>query len=475
MANTDFIAAIDLGTSHMAGMVGTRTPSGVLSILASDVEKTDRSMRRGCVYNGEEVAYHVNALVRKLENKLGDSKIDKIYIGVGGFSLRSVDHTVTRTFGAEREITEDLLLNMEKECRNYHPAGLEVFDIVSPVYCLDGRVERDPVGTTCSRIDARYKLIVGRPVMYSSLKKMTDRINCKVPQILVSPIALANFVLTDAERQQGCILIDFGAGVTSVSAYRRNQLQMLYVVPFGSHLITRDIESGLDVPESEAERLKRVHGTALPNKEEQQLPIDINRMNGMATIKQADLDEIVEARVREILENVYARVLDANILKEGSYTVVIAGSGAMLKDLREAVKMRFKMDVRIASVRRDLVMGNDMIANNPEYMLAASLLLLCRENCAKQPEKVVPPARPKSPSVEINIGVGKEPERPIETEQNPGGSKGESMKETNPENKPQGGGSDEGGKRRKRWWIGDLFTNTIREVNKELKINDNDY
>ena len=401
MAYTDFIAAIDLGTSHIVGMVGTKNASGALSILAYEVEKAEGSIRRGCVYNGEEVAYHIGLLLRKLENKLDGAKIDKVYIGIGGQSLRSMDYTVNKVLGSGGEVTEAILQEMAKDCRMYRPAELDVFDIVSPAYYLDGRAENEPLGVNCSRIDAKYKLIVGRPVLRRSIENtVKERIKRKVPRVLVSPIALANLVLTDAERQQGGILIDFGAGVTSVSAYRKGRLQMLYVVPFGSHLITRDIASGLDVSESEAERLKRVHGMALPNKEIEQQPLDINRMDGVHTIKQTNLDEIVEARVREIIENVYARVQDSNILKDGGYSIVIAGGGAMLKDLREAVKSRFKMDVRIASARRDLIEGNDMIANNPEYMLAAALLLQCEENCAEQLEVKVQTSTFVKPKVE---------------------------------------------------------------------------
>ena len=401
MAYTDFIAAIDLGTSHIVGMVGTKNASGALSILAYEVEKAEGSIRRGCVYNGEEVAYHIGLLLRKLENKLDGAKIDKVYIGIGGQSLRSMDYTVNKVLGSGGEVTEAILQEMAKDCRMYRPAELDVFDIISPAYYLDGRAENEPLGVNCSRIDAKYKLIVGRPVLRRSIENtVKERIKRKVPRVLVSPIALANLVLTDAERQQGGILIDFGAGVTSVSAYRKGRLQMLYVVPFGSHLITRDIASGLDVSESEAERLKRVHGMALPNKEIEQQPLDINRMDGVHTIKQTNLDEIVEARVREIIENVYARVQDSNILKDGGYSIVIAGGGAMLKDLREAVKSRFKMDVRIASARRDLIEGNDMIANNPEYMLAAALLLQCEENCAEQPEVKVQTSTFVKPKVE---------------------------------------------------------------------------
>ena len=472
MAYTDFIAAIDLGTSHIVGMVGTKNASGALSILAYEVEKAEGSIRRGCVYNGEDVAYRIGSLLRKLENKLDGARIDKVYIGMGGQSLRSMDYTVNKVLGSGGEVTEAILQEMAKECRQYRPAELDVLDTVSPVYYVDGRMENEPLGINCSRIDAKYKLIVGRPVLRRAIKNtVEERIKRKIPQVLVSPIALANLVLTDAERQQGGILIDFGAGVTSVSAYRKGRLQMLYVIPFGSHLITRDIATGLDVSESEAERLKRVHGAALPNKEIEQQPLDINRMDGVHTIKQTNLDEIIEARVREIIENVYARVQDANILKDGTYSIVIAGGGAMLKDLREAVKTRFKMDVRIASARRDLIEGNDMIANNPEYMLAAALLLQCKENCAKQlevkkpvapkpPEKVEPVEPPK-----VDVGKGSDSVQPND---DPividDGSKGSDIG-------TKTGTPPDDGRKGPIWKIGNLFKDLARMA----EIKDKDY
>lgn len=484
MAYTDFIAAIDLGTSHIVGMVGTKNASGALSILAYEVEKAEGSIRRGCVYNGEEVAYHIGLLLRKLENKLDGAKIDKVYIGIGGQSLRSMDYTVNKVLGSGGEVTEAILQEMAKDCRMYRPAELDVFDIVSPAYYLDGRAENEPLGVNCSRIDAKYKLIVGRPVLRRSIENtVKERIKRKVPRVLVSPIALANLVLTDAERQQGGILIDFGAGVTSVSAYRKGRLQMLYVVPFGSHLITRDIASGLDVSESEAERLKRVHGAALPNKEIEQQPLDINRMDGVHTIKQTNLDEIIEARVREIIENVYARVQDANILKDGTYSIVIAGGGAMLKDLREAVKTRFKMDVRIASARRDLIEGNDMIANNPEYMMAAALLLQCEENCAEQPkikehvsQKV---SKIDPPKVEPKVEVASEPVQHQVAQPQPKvqyTTEPEERKES-PENNVKGTDTPKGKKKKGGWWGGieDLFKGVKDDLARATEIKDNDY
>ena len=201
MAYTDFIAAIDLGTSHIVGMVGTKNASGALSILAYEVEKAEGSIRRGCVYNGEEVAYHIGLLLRKLENKLDGAKIDKVYIGIGGQSLRSMDYTVNKVLGSGGEVTEAILQEMAKDCRMYRPAELDVFDIVSPAYYLDDRAENEPLGVNCSRIDAKFKLIVGRPVLRRSIENtVKERIKRKVPRVLVSPIALANLARKENEQ-----------------------------------------------------------------------------------------------------------------------------------------------------------------------------------------------------------------------------------------------------------------------------------
>ena len=101
MAYTDFIAAIDLGTSHMVGMVGTKNATGALSIIAYEVENSGTCIRRGCVYNVKETASKIRRLILKLENKLGGAKIGQVYVGLGGQSLRSIEHTVCKVLGTE--------------------------------------------------------------------------------------------------------------------------------------------------------------------------------------------------------------------------------------------------------------------------------------------------------------------------------------------------------------------------------------
>lgn len=406
MAYTDFIAAIDLGSSHMVGMVGTKSPAGTLSIIAYEVENSDTCIRRGCVYNIKEAAGKIVRLVRKLENKLGGSRIGKIYIGIGGQSLHSINHAVSRVLGSGT-VTGDVLKELEQECRQYHPDKLEVLDIATPVYYLDGQMENHPVGLGCSRIEARYKMLVGRPSLrHAVTTNMSEQIKLDVAGVIVAPLALADLILTEQEKQKGSVLIDFGAGVTSVTMYKAGSLAGLYVIPLGSHLITRDLMS-LGMPEKEAERVKRTYGNAIWEKsnEQQMITVDLTDGQHSSEIKLSDVHVVVEARSREIIENIYARLEEVGVTKDPGYSIVIAGNGAALKNMREALSERFKMDVRYASVRKDLIADGEMIANNPEYTTVAALLLKGTENCAlyvaPEPEKPKV-AEPEKPEIKVS-------------------------------------------------------------------------
>lgn len=407
MAYTDFIAAIDLGSSHMVGMVGTKGPSGALSIIAYEVENSETCIRRGCVYNVEGTAFKIKRLINKLETKLHGSKIEKVYVGIGGQSLRTIDHTVPRILGTEGVVTEDTIQALFKECNDYHPDLLDVLEAVSPVYFLDDKPEPDPVGIPCSRIEARYKLVVGRP----SLKRYVtnsigERAKVEIAGLIVSPLALADVVLTDNEKDLGCALIGFGAGVTTLTVYKGGKLINLSVIPFGGNLITRDITS-LQLVESEAERVKLTYGSALMDRDNE-MTIQVSSADGMGLreIKLADLNNVVEARIREILENVCARLETTGVMNGLGAGIIITGGGAALKHLPELIRDRLKMDVRYSTVRKGIVENGEMVANNPQYAVAVGLLAKGTENCASYiPPK---PVEPEPVKVEVEVEAEEE-------------------------------------------------------------------
>lgn len=400
MGYTDFIAAIDLGTSRMVGMVGKKNEQGILSIIAYEVENSATCIRRGCVYNVEETANKIKRLVRKLENKLQGATIAKVYVGVGGQSIKTIEHTVPKVLGADGVVTEEVIKSLYEECCHYRPDMLDVLAAVSPVYYLDDKPELNPVGVPCNRIEARYKLIVGRPSLKRNIyKSVTERALIEIAGIVVSPLALASAVLSDDERDLGCALIGFGAGVTTLTIYKNNQLKNVTVIPFGSNLITKDITS-LHLVEPEAERLKITYGSAIMDPDTEQT-IQINSADGMGIrdLKLSDLNNIVEARIDEILENVYVRLEEGGLINSLGAGIIITGGGAGLKNLPEVIRKRLNLPVRYGATRKSLLEPREPLAGNPEYAVAIGLLLQGTKNCAAYlPPKSEPVTDPVSDS-----------------------------------------------------------------------------
>ena len=406
MAYTDFIAAIDLGTSHMVGMVGTKNATGALSIIAYEVENSGTCIRRGCVYNVKETASKIRRLILKLENKLGGAKIGQVYVGLGGQSLRSIEHTVCKVLGTEGVVTEEIIDSLYQECKDYRPDMLTVLDVVSPSYFLDDKPESNPVGVPCSRIEARYKLIVGRPSLkLNIINSISEQAKIEIAGILVSPLALGDVVLSDNEKDLGCALIGFGAGVTTITVYKGGKLASLSVVPFGGNLITKDI-TNLRVVESEAERLKITYGSAKADRDND-MTIQVSLADGMGLreIKLAELNGVIEARMDEILENVYARLEATGLMSVLGAGIVITGGGAALKNLPAVMSERLKMEVRYSAVRKGIVASGDLVvASNPEYAVAVGLLAKGTKNCAlyipPKPEPTIEPVVEPEPTVE---------------------------------------------------------------------------
>ena len=422
MAYTDFIAAIDLGTSQMVGMVGTKNEEGILSIIAYEVENSATCIRRGCVYNVEETANKIKRLIRKLENKLGDTQINKVYVGVGGQSIRSIEHSVPKVLGADGVVTEEVLDALYQECMNYHPDMLDVLAITSPIYFLDDKQEVNPKGIPCNRIEAHYQLIVGRPSLKRHIiNSISERAKIEIADILVSPLALADVVLTKDEKELGCALIGFGAGVTSLSVFKNGKLASLSVIPFGGNLITKDI-TNLHLVEAEAERVKLAYGCAVMDKDNDQ-PISVNSADGMGLreIKLSELNNVIEARMKEILENVYARLEDTGLMGSLAAGVIITGGAAALKGLPEVISSQLKMEVRYSSIRKGVVQNGEIVATNPSYATAIGLLMKGTKNCALYiPPKPEPKEEPlESVLIEDEVKATPEPEKKIKKQKKP--------------------------------------------------------
>ncbi|MDR2495886.1 MAG: rod shape-determining protein [Tannerellaceae bacterium] len=406
MVYAEFIAALRLGTSRLSGIVGKRDNNGTFTVIAYETEEAAGCIRRGNIRNVHEAGAKIKQLVSKLQQKMPGNRISKLFVGAGGQSLRSEKTIVSRQMSGNSTVSYELLDELKAQLPRLD--GLDVLDIPEPSCYLDGQLEANPVGIHCSKLDAEYQRIVLRSSFRSSIEEAVKAAGLKdgLAGILVSPLALAEAVLTEDEKEMGCALVDFGAGVTSVAAYKRGRLLGLCVLPMGGQLITKDLATHFGLVESDAEHIKREYGQAVPADDNASI-ISVTTMDKkeLRVIPNKEFYDVIAARQREICENVTARLKDMtgesethslkHILRAGLF---VTGNASRLRRMDAVLADCLGMNVsHIAGLRRDIdVRGHhpDMTPDN----LSLGLLIQgdrnyinCSANVAKPPGPIFNP------------------------------------------------------------------------------------
>ena len=262
----EFIVAIELGPSKMTGIAGKKNLDGSIQVLACVREDASACIRKGVVYNIDKTAQCITSIVNRLEKQL-KTVVTQVYVGVGGQSIRSVRNLISKDLAGETLVTQEMVIELMDANRNMKYPDQEILDAAVQEYKVDSQYQLDPVGIQCSHIDGNFLNILQRKTFYKNLNKCFETAGINVAEMYLAPLALADSVLTEAERRSGCALVDLGADTTTVSVYSKNVLRHLAVIPLGSNNITKDIAS-LQMEEGDAEKMKLKYASAYTDNNE---------------------------------------------------------------------------------------------------------------------------------------------------------------------------------------------------------------
>jgi cell division protein FtsA len=386
-------------TSRLTGMVGRKNEDGTVSVLAVEREDAAGCIRRGNIYSKESTGRLMKRLVEKLQNrivgKLPDYRMEKVYVGISGQTLRSVEHFEMKTLSLDATVTGNDLRALDGQCRAYRPnMEDDVIEIVPPVYYVDGKQVEQPEGLPAGRIEARYKLIVGRADIRNCVMDCVKMAGLQLAGLIVSPLSLAEATLDRREKEAGCMLISFDTGVTSVVVYQQGMLAHLSVIPLGAQLVTRDLMKTLKLREEDAEWLKATYGLSFAGKGKNTDHPQEDIAIGGQKVAVKRLNAIIEGRVKEIVENVYERVRSTGDIALLASGIVLTGNASDLKELPELLRQRFNLEVTYATIRKQWMERNGDGVDNCHYMTAISLLIQGTENCLLYIPPPVPEPEP---------------------------------------------------------------------------------
>ena len=339
MDTTQYIVAIEIGSSKTVGAVAEKRSNGQLVVVGIESEPTLNFVRYGCIQNVESTKASINRILLKLSNRI-DGDISSVYVGVSGRSIHSMPTEVQHSLNTEQAITQSLLDNIKSDATRNSLNNYDTIDVIPRSYTIDKIEIRNPVGSFGTDIKARLNLIVAKPTILINLKRVFTQ-QTQIKGLITTAVAVADAVLTADERSLGCMLVDMGAETTTVSIYRNDALVYLVTIPLGGRNLTRDI-TALGIREENAEKIKRNLANPLKPAAD---PVTIDN------IRSSDASNYILARTGEIIANITAQVSNAGMSLNDIHSIVLVGGGAMLKGLDQEISDSVNISSNSISVR----------------------------------------------------------------------------------------------------------------------------
>ncbi len=368
MEKNQYIVALEIGSSKIVGAIAEKTSAGYLSIRHLQEERHLNCVRYGIVQNVENVKSSINRILKNLEGMI-DGRVTQVYLGVSGRSLHSIVSEVNRSVGSTEAITRELIERIIKEASSNPVRNHDTVDIVPRAFYVDKVETPNPVGQFGSSIKIKVNLIVAKPSLKLNLNRlMTFGIPAK--DYIVTPLAVGEQILTDSDRELGCMLVDMGAETTTVAIYKNKALIYLNTLPLGGRNMTRDVMIGLGVMEETAENVKKNINN----------PLDpVNASNVVIEgVNAREAANYISARTGEIIANINNLLADAHVSSDEIKSLVLIGGCAHLGGLKQKLEETIKIKVRMGQNPPTINILNSDI-NRMEYIEIFSLLATAAE------------------------------------------------------------------------------------------------
>lgn len=342
MSRKDLLVGIDIGSSKVrtviAQIISEEEKPRIIGVGVSDSE----GLRKGIISDLEEAARSIHDSVEKAEMNAG-VKINKAVINIGGSHITSQNSKGVVAVGrADGEVAEDDVKRVINAAQAISvPANKEILHIVPKDYSLDEQHNiKDPVGMNGVRLEVDALIIEGSSPFIKNLIKSAEQAEVEVSELVLSPLAAAKAVLTKRQKELGVVLIDIGAGTTSLAVFEENDLLYTSVLPIGGGHITNDIAIGLRTSIDVAEKVKLEYGDAMSGEISKKEDINLSEIdsNEEGMVSRYHVCEIIEARLEEIFTMVNKELKKIGREKLLPAGAIITGGTAKLPGIIDLAK-----------------------------------------------------------------------------------------------------------------------------------------
>ncbi len=374
----EYVAAIDLGTTKIVTLIGKKNDNGKLQIVAHS-KAPSTGVKRGVVLNIEETVASIQRTVEDVQLKSGIIFGD-VFVGIAGQHIRSVRNRGYINLSAEKDMIDldDVQKLVDDMFKIPTEIGEEILHVLPQNFIVDNESGiKNPVGMSGKRLEANFHIVIGQTASAKNIEKCVNRVDLNVTDLILEPLASAEAVLTDDEKEAGVVLVDIGGGTTDVAVYFDGIVRHTAVIPFGGNVITNDIKEGCSILQRQAEQLKVQFGSALGDIAPEDKIVTIPGISGREPkeISFKSLAYIIQSRMEEIIDYVTFEVENSGYADKLSAGIVLTGGGSLLRHLSQLVKFKTGFDVRIGYPNEHLTADSTEEINTPTYSTGIGLVI----------------------------------------------------------------------------------------------------
>lgn len=371
--NEKIIVGLDIGTTKIAAVVGEMIGDEISIIGVGSHPST--GLRKGSVVNIESTVDSIKKAVEEAELMAG-CDISSVYVGISGNHIKGFNsHGIIAIKG--REIMEqDVERVIDAAKAVAIPTDREILHVIPQEFIVDDMKSiQNPVGMTAIRLEAKIHIVTGAVSSARNIVKCCNKAGLEVCDIALESLSSGEAVLTDEERELGCIIADMGGGTTDLALFKDNNLKFIYELTLGGQNLTNDISIGLRTPLPEAEKIKIEHGTCNPQNVRSGAVIEVPAVGGRSPKKLSKgiLAEILEPRVEEIFSLLKKELFSNGLENSFPAGFILTGGSAVLDGITELAESVFNVPVRIGEPHK--IGGLKDIVKNPAYATGVGLVI----------------------------------------------------------------------------------------------------
>jgi len=378
------IAAIDVGTTKVCAIMGDVDSDGGLRIHGVGVAPS-QGLEKGLVINVDEAKESIRESVRRAETSAG-YRLESAYIGVTGRHISSINNrgviAITRNDQLVRPQDLRRVLQVARSVKV--PAAHKVLHVIPRTYAVDGQEGvKNPVGMHGFRVDVEAHIITAALNSVQNLTKCIRSVGVDIEDLVMEPLASAEAVLAEEEKQDGVMLVDIGGGTTDIAVFKDNTIYHTSVLPVAGHLITRDISVILGLTFELAEQMKKKYGDVTPGAGRQRAEEDERVLTEDGhSVSYRELSGVIQIRVEELIRLIMMELPQGDYAKVIPAGLVITGGTANLAGIVELAQKITRLPARVG-IPVALYGVSDAL-NDPAYATGVGLLLWKMRNRGTQ-------------------------------------------------------------------------------------------